>query len=149
MQSVDRSCIVPSWVWTYKSRSTTRLLHPTGVYFIFPFSRNNRVKRKLKWCKFKTERQTRQMTSGKCIQTFTSSSSACGSSMPSGTHFFVSGRDSSFSTKALSPFSSNSVKWVHLPECSVPGEPDGVLGQSEGRDFKLSSESLAADLKVW
>lgn len=93
--------------------------------------------------------ETKQMVSGKCVKTFTSSSSACGSSMPSGTHLFVSGRDSSFSTRALSPLNSNSVKWVHFPECSVPGEPDGVLGHSEGRDLELSSESLAGGLKVW
>lgn len=60
--------------------------------------------------------------------TFMSSSRACGSSMPSGTHFLFSGRDSSFSTRAFKPFSSNSVRWVHLVATSVAGDPVGVLG---------------------
>lgn len=60
--------------------------------------------------------------------TFMSSRRACGSSMPSGTHFLFSGRDSSFSTRAFKPFSSNSVRWVHLVETSVAGDPVGVLG---------------------
>lgn len=148
-QNGDKSCIVPCkgvnlQPETYKSRSTTRPRHPVGLYFhlLFLIKGKTAVYVSIMWV-------TKQMTSGKCVKTFTSSSSACGSSMPSGTHLFVSGRDSSFSTRALSPLNSNSVKWVHLPECSVPGEPDGVLGHSEGKDLELSSESLTGGFKVW
>lgn len=81
-----------------------------------------------------------------------SSSRACGFSIPSGTHFLFSGRDSSFSTSVLSPLSSNSVRWVHLLRGSDAGESKGVCGKSKEAEpgLQLSSESTdKTALRSW
>lgn len=91
--------------------------------------------------KKKTIRQKWNKEKNEVQLTFMSSSRPCGSSMPSGAHFLFSGRDSSFSTRAFSPLSSNSVRWVHLLGGSGTGDPVGVLGRSTGL-AGVSSESF-------
>lgn len=84
--------------------------------------------------------------------TFMSSSRACEFSIPSGTHFLLSGSDSSFSTSILSPLSSKLVKWVHLLVGSDAGESRGVWIKSKEVDpgLQLSSESTdKAVLRFW
>lgn len=84
--------------------------------------------------------------------TFKSSNSAWGFSIPIGIHFLFSGSDSSFSISVLSPFSSNSVKWIHLFWGSEFGESEGVLGKSKEAELglQLSSESMdKTALRCW